>query len=358
MRIRFPVIAGIALFASLAGLCVPAFLAQKGKLANLLLILPDGPGTPRIDVQRIEEFSEKEFLVSYEITGAQRLSLPHAEFSVTVIGTTSAYAQFFGFSLIEGSFFSKQAWDGKLRHAVLNETAAHAVFGSGNISGNRFKMGNDTWLVSGVICDSDETNSRVYVPSSISGGETSSLLVLMQPSNGFDETYIKSGVKALGIQGAGYGFFNLGTQTRLLRERVVVCLLVFFGLLFLSFLRPLALKFFRSLGVLKAEREGHYMKEIFSKSPRLIARPALFSVGLLLLAAAALFLFLRTASICLPWQDIPSLAGLNPDLFYPHLLRLRNLEFASRILFAISAALLGVFICVLNVYLINDNKAS
>jgi frataxin-like iron-binding protein CyaY len=246
-----------------------------------------------------------------------------------------------GLPIPEGSFLSNQAWTGKQRHAVLNEKAAFTIFGSSKISGNRFRLRNETWIVTGVINDGDEDRSRVYVPSSIRGGEASAL-ALMSTGN-LDEAYIKNSVKTLGIRDGNFYYINLQTLCRLLWERAGIIPLLFFAFLFLSLLRPLIGRFREAWFTFKQELSLHYPGEIFQKSRKSVLMLVLFFLGLLFFPVLALLLFLYLASVCLPWQDIPSLTSLNLDLFYPHLVRIRNFEFISRIFFVLSLFFLALF---------------
>ena len=127
-----------------------------------------------------------------------KISLPHGEFQAVVIGTNSSYSRLLLSVISEGSFFSKQAWSGRQRHAVLNEEEAYTIFGSRCITGNLFKIQNETWLVNGVINDGNDEQSRIYVPSSINGGGAGELLALMT-DNGYNEAYIKNSIKTLGV---------------------------------------------------------------------------------------------------------------------------------------------------------------
>jgi hypothetical protein len=112
-----------------------------------------------------------------------------------------------------------------------------------------------------------------------------------------------------------------------------------------------------AFAVLKEELERRYSEQIFGENRKIIIRPVLYAMGLAVFPVIALFLFLRLASICLPWQDISSLAFINRELFYPHLQRLCNYELASRLLFFISLAVLGFLTASINV-LMNRNSVS
>jgi len=347
---------GIALFLCFGGLCVTAFLAEREGKENLLMVLPLRIGSPRIDVQKIEEFSQDEFLITYEIPGSERISLPNGNFPVTVIGTNESFPQILRLKMLEGSFFSKQAWTGKLRHAVLNEKAAFTIFGSSRVVDNRFRIRNETWLVTGVIDDGDDEYSRVYVPSSIQGAPASELLTLM--STGFDESYIKNSIKSLEIRESSFSFFNFGTQIRLLWERFLIIPLLFFAFLFLGLLQPFIVKFTKSLAALRAILDRHYTKEILSKNRKAALKPMALAIVILFLPSAALFLFLRIVSIVLRWQDIPSITALNRELFYPHLVRLYNFEMVSRFLFGFCLFFLACLIIFVIIEYYSRNKNS
>jgi len=336
----------------LGGLCVPAYLANWS--GDILLVLPIKKDSFKIDINKIEDFIGKEFLLTYEIPGSDRVSLSNGEYPVTLIGTNSCYYRVLGLQMIAGSFFSARDWEGKQRQAVLNEKAAFDIFGSSRIVGNRFKIRNEIWLVAGVINDGDDDRCRVYVPSSVRGGGADALMALTAPSGGIDEAYVKNSLKALGIQEAAYSFFNFGTIANLLWERVAVILLLLFALLFLSLLRPLTLKFRAAFAVFKGELERRYPVQLLKENRKAILKPALYAMGLVVFPVLVLFLFLRIASICLPWQDIPSLALIKRELFYPHLERLCDYEFASRVLFFVSLAGAGFLITGVN-GLLNKN---
>ncbi|MDR1804532.1 MAG: ABC transporter permease [Treponema sp.] len=337
MRVKLASLAAICVFLCLTGLCVTAFLAGEDR--DLFFVLPSETVSPRFDVQAIEEFSEKEFLLSYEIPGAERIGLTYAEYSATVIATNSSYPGILGLNMLEGAFFSKQAWTGKQRHAVLNKTAAFTIFGSGDIVGSRFRLRNDTWLVTGVISDGDEDKARIYIPSSVRGGETGALAVM----GGINEMYAKNGLKTLGIQEGNFSFINLGTQCRLLWERAEVTLLLFFAFLFLGIFKHLTAGFAEAATALKRDLSRLYPAELLRKNRGTVTRSVSFTLGMVLFPVMALFLFLRLASVCLPWQDIPSLSNLNPGFFFLRLSRIRVLKLISRFFFGFSLAFILIF---------------
>jgi len=346
----YSVVIIFVLILCIGGLCVPSSLAKWGR--DLLLVLPIEMDSPRIDINRIENFIEDEFLLTYEIPGSDRVNISSGEYAVTMIGTNSCYSCVLGLPVIEGSFFSARDWEGKQKQAVLNEKAAFDIFGSSRVVGNRFKIRNEVWLVAGVIKDGDDDRCRVYVPSSIRGGGADALLALT--SGGIDVAYVKNSLKALGIQEAAYNFFNFETIVNLLCERAVVIPSLFLALLFLSLLRLLALKFKAAFAVFKEELESRYPVQIIKENYKIMLKPMFYAMGLAIFPILALFLFLHIASICFPWQDILSLALIKRELFYPHLGRLCDYEFASRVVFFISLVVVGLFTMEINI-LLNKN---
>ena len=339
MRIKLLLVSGICLILFLAGLAILAFLAQRDR--DLFFILPVDSLSPRLNIEKIEDFSEKEFLLTYEILSFERVSLPHAEYPVTLVATNSRYAQILGLQMQQGSFFPRQAWTGRQKQAVLNEKAAFTIFGSNNIVGNRFRIRNETWIICGIISDGDEDRSRIYIPSSIRGGEAVSLA--LTSTRGLDEAYTINSIKNLGIREGDFIFFNMGTQYRLLLERTTRIPLLFLSFFFLNLLIPLAKSFKEAFISLKYDLNRFYWRDVFKKRRKSVLEFVCFSLSLLLFPALALYITLHLLSVFLLWQDIPSLTGLNFDFFSLHLERIKNFENISRIFFSLSLAFLGLF---------------
>ena len=345
MKIRWQLFIPVCLIALMISLCALAFLARHDR--NLLLALPKDISSRGADIFDLDEFSKNDFLLTYEIPYPDKFILPHAEFPVIVIGTTSSLQNILKYIMIEGSFFTYQAWAGKLKQAVLNEKAAFSIFGSNNVTGNRFKMKNDTWIVTGVIKDGDDDHSRVYIPSSVRGGEAFAFAMLSTDT--LDETMIKNGLKKLEIRESDFYFYNFYAQIRRLCERVEILILCFTGLLFLTFIRPLALISSRNIKDIKAELERSYPGDIFLRNKKLIVKTVITIFGLVLFPGLALALFINTAAICLPWQDLPSINKLSINYFHFHLERMYYIELFSRILFFITIGIICFLLILINV---------
>jgi hypothetical protein len=255
-------------------------------------------------------------------------------------------------SMLEGSFFTKQAWTSEQRHAVLNEEAAFSIFGSSQIVNNRFRIRNDTWLVTGVIRDGEDDKARIYVPSSVRGGEANALALVT--SDKLDEAYIKNSLKTLGIQENSFDFIDFSVRVRLFLERTLAIPLIFGIFLSFTLLKPLIITLIKALAALKKDLDQFYPAEILKKRQKAVARCILPGFGLVFFPILAIFLLINLISIWLPWQDIPSLAGLNKALFYPYIGWLADLETISLYLFIISLAVWGMFFIGIN-FIINKS---
>ena len=329
------VLCAMVLFLSVLALIITAFLAESKSIKNTLLITPSQIGIPGINISRIEEFTETDFLLTYEIKSQDRISLDYADFPVTVIAANSCYQQIKKYSMIEGAFFPKQSWTGKQKHAVLNEAAANAVFGSGNITGSLFKLRGETWLVTGVINDRDNDTSRVYIPSSITGGSANSFLALLSVSAGYDETLIINSLKKLGIHGTSYDFINLDTQRNCLFERAYIIFLFILCFVLIFIMLVFINKFIHAFLLLKKELNNHYFAQVFKRNIKVILKPVWLGFPLLLSPILALTLLLRAVSVILPWQDIVSLKGKR-EIFYPYVDTLYNFDAVSFFIFIFS----------------------
>jgi hypothetical protein len=344
LKIKAVIITALFLFLCVSGLFTVYFLLEKS--GNLFLVPPNTLRSPRIDINTIEEFSENEFILTYENPVPEKVSLPQGEHPVTLIGTNSSYPHIMGLPMSEGSFFSKQAWAGKLRHAVLNERAALIIFGSNQIVNNRFRIRNDTWLVTGVIRDGDDDTARIYVPSSVHGGEAAALALIS--SGRMDEAYIKNNLKALAIREDSFDFINFETFRRLFLERALTISVLFLIFLLLNTLIPLITIFRKTINTLKTELGWHYLAEILKKRQKTIIKLCFLVLGMICVPVSAVFLLIKRVAVWLPWQDIPSLSGINRDSFYSRLDMLTSLETASLSLFILSLAVLVIFFVCLN----------
>jgi len=333
-----PVTAAILLIC-IAGMAVIYFLSVSNK--NIFLILPNETSALKIDIDKIDDFNQNEFPLTYEIPGSERISLLQREYPVTITATTGAYRQILGLSMKTGSFFTAQAWTGKLRNAVLNEKAAFTIFGSINITGSSFRMRNETWLVTGVITDNDDEICRVYVPSSVIGGETNAMAA--NTTDKLDQTYLENSLKLLGIRNNNYDFYNFGIYNKLFLERILVIVLTALSLLLLSLLKPLISIFLRTFGSLKKDLGSFYIAEILKKMPGTVLRFILTTAGLIISPVLAIIFLIKLVSICLPWQDIPFIKILSQQPFYNQLAALQRLDLISLGIFILSLVITGVF---------------
>jgi hypothetical protein len=345
------IIAALGSFLCGAGLCVPAFIAGNTGLGDLFLAVPADIHAPKIEVQKIEGFCDEHFPLSYEIPEPGKALVPGAEYPVTLTGTNSHYPRILGYSMAEGSFFSEQARKGGGRHAVLNGKAAFDLFGSSRAAGCPLKIGDEFWIVTGVINDGDDENRRVYVPAR--DGKAAFLLTRRGAAGG-SASYIRDSLKSLGVYDGGFGFFDLGAEIRFFWERAAAALMLL-SCLFLSFLLPPALgqcgaAFLR----LRRELKNRYLPELF-RSGGLSLPKFLFSVlALPVCAGAVLFLLLRMLAVCIPWRDLPSLGSLDRRALYPGIAVFLNCGTASGILFWVFLASLAAVFVLLTITLVSS----
>jgi hypothetical protein len=327
------IITAFGLFLCGAGLCVPAFIAGTSGLGDLFLAAPADMYAPEIDLQKIERFCDEHFPLTYEIPGPEKAFILGVEYPLTLIGTNSRYPRILGYSMVEGSFFSRQAWKGAERQAVLNGKAAFDLFGSNRAAGSRVRIRNETWIVTGVINDGDDENRRIYVPSPVRGGKAVSLLARTDAAGESGVSYIRDSLKSLGVYEGGFVFFDMGAEIRFFWERAALALMLLSCLL-PACIFPLALeKCGAAFSRLRRELTKRYLPELFCSGGFTLLGFLFFLLALPACVGAILFLLLRILSICLPWQDLPSLAALDPRALYAGIALLRDCGTASGILF-------------------------
>jgi len=343
LKIKLLVISVICLFLCISVLCVTVFLAGNEK--NLLIALPNNIGSPKVNVYEIDDFNNNNFLLTYEILHSERVNLIYSEFPVTLAGTTSNYPQIMKYVMIEGSFFQNTAWTGKLKQAVLNEKAAFTLFGSNSVTGNRFKIHNDTWLVTGVIRD-NEDGCRIYIPSSVKGTEAGAFAMTI--SSQYDETYIKNSLKTIDVREGDFDFINFSAQLKRLQERIIVLLLVFTVILLLTVYIYLLTKTRNTGKILINELSVSYPAEILQKKRRLLMKSTIPVLGIVFIPVMILIIIISITGICLSWQDIVSIEKLNTGIFYYQLNKFYTLNMISQFFFIFFL----LIICVIFIYVL------
>ena len=345
LRIKAITILSVLSLLLIAALSMLALLAQPELYRNLLLVTPAVFSAPGFHPEKVEQLCEDEFLVTYEIPQAKTAEAVHSTRPITAIGTNSSYRNILGYTVLDGSFFTKTAWDAKQKYAVLNETAAYDIFGSINISGETLKINGETWLVAGVMRDGDEESPNVYLPSSVTGGQADSLLAFLDANAGVNEAYAKNAMKELGVNEANYNIVNLSSSALAYEERFSVARETAVCILILIFIRYQGIKLKNKLLDYKNRLKSKYLKELFAEN-RIDLIKAAGSVFLLISGVAAiLHILLQILEICLKWQTLPPASILlNEKSFQGRMAFLQDHYLLGTALFFISLVVLALIL--------------
>jgi len=292
----------------LAALFALSELSKREQYRGLLLVTPSGPAEPGLTPEKLDLFSEEEFLLTYELRQPAEAQAVQSKHPVTIVGTNSRYADVLGYIPLDGGFFTQTAQNEKSRHAVLNEAAACQLFGSIRISGNTIRLNDQTWLITGVIRDQEPENANIYIPASVLGGQADTLMVLMDDGI-FTQAYVKSALKSIGIHEGGYDFINLSKSASAFGERFSVA----WEFTLLSVMLTVVLGLFGwlrlNLSCYRLRMRELYLRELFLAYHTDFLKTA---GGCLLLAAGIwgmLMLSLQILETCLGWQELAPITG-------------------------------------------------
>lgn len=288
----------------LAAMFALACLSEQAGCKNLLMITARGISLGGESLEKVEELCEDEFLLTYEIPQNVTVKAVNSSRPATLIGTNSAYLDVMGYMLLDGSFFTKSAWDSKSRYAVLNETAAFSVFGSRNISGSKIQMNGEAWIVAGVIQDNDTENSNIYAPSSVTGGQTQALMALMGQKNGINKAYIINELKDIGVRETDSDFIDLSQAAYSFTERFWVSLKAAWCIAVIIFGKKGVLFIAKQLSAYKNKLRRAYMRELVAE--HLVGIVKTSAAALLLLAGfgTALYFMRQILETCLAWREM------------------------------------------------------
>jgi hypothetical protein len=332
--IRKTSVIAIALTALLlASLFALSRLADGQGYGSLLMAVPQSAGAPGLTPDRLEDFIEEEFLLTYEIPKPGAVQAVNKRHTVTAIGTNSHYVGLLGYANLDGGFFTGLAMETKQRHAVLNETAAFQIFGGVRITGQSLKLDGDSWIITGVIQDGDTENANLYIPSSVSGGQAQSVIALLDGT--ITEAYAKNALKSIGIHDSGFDFINLSRSAGIFTECFAVVLKAALSALLLTLAARARAGLLGRLRFLRSKLGEFYFRELATRYWADFLKSA---AGLLLFAggvAAMLLLSLQVLETCLAWQEVTWITGeLVVGDFGQKLIWLRNMQPLCFLLFA------------------------
>lgn len=300
-----PLVGTVALLLLLA----LGFLSLKlapAKWENLVLVTPKTFSSAGLNPDKIEDFCEDHFLVTYEIVRSGRLNNGQSDYSVTLIATNNCYPFLLHYPMLAGGFWSKSAYKGKERQLALNEKAASQIFGGNDIIGLTLEMDQESWLVTGVIQDGYEDEARAYLPSSRLGGNPKSLLAL----NNSTLASAISALKDLGVQETNYNIVDLKAAARQYREWCYLACFLIFCLVFAFGTRQGIGWLKAQLGLAREELHRLYPGEFFRFHRLLVLKSSAWLIALLAGAILVLVFLIRMLAIILRWRDLPLLKNM------------------------------------------------
>ncbi|MCL2059166.1 MAG: ABC transporter permease [Oscillospiraceae bacterium] len=397
-KIRALILLYIVAFAALLSLTVygQSSMRRFGQKSQLLAA-PQARGGAGVDIWDIEDIqTEESTLITYEIRAQVVAGAIRQDHRMNVIGANSSYNGVMGYPVANGGFFSKEAFLLGSREAVLNERAASALFGGGNLVGNSFILNNESWMVVGVIMDGDDGESNIYVPASSelisalsgaggagSGGVTAAntsvaadaLMVLQDGYSAADASLAIGKLAGLGFSDSSHTFLSLGKATAAFGEAAHMAQCFALALLLVMFAWRLALSAYHMVLADKAENETHAPVPTAPAAPAAdpvdsvgtvgtaslaspanltgpappnnsgrigrLARIVFYAISFFVLAIIALILARRIVETCITWQEIPMLmfsGATTQDAFYGRLIALGRSQSEAIALFAVSCA--------------------
>ena len=310
--------------------------ADNAQCDNLMMISAISEFSRGVSVKQLDELIEDEFLLTYEIICEESVKALNTSHLIEIKETNHAYASVLAYPVLDGSFFTEAAQKEKNRHAVLNEQAAHKLFGSVKATGNRISIKNETWIIVGVIRDAGDELAIIYIPRTDDNARVNTIMALMSVSH--TEAYLKSALKAVGIRDTAYEFISLAALAGAFNERFsVAALSLLFAVLFL-FAVHMYKRFYNSFNLLKAQKETLYISQIFAYNKTMLAIMLTRAVCAIAAVAMMLVISLKMLEIFLAWRDFTVMSEIAAKCFSQKGLWLYQNEIASVVLFWTSLA--------------------
>ena len=298
---------------ALAALFWLAMCALHMQYQELMLVVPYEYGALAYDVKEIEQISDEDVAVTYEIkSAAMARTVGSRQYPVTRVETNSCYDQLLGLQILEGSFFMEEAVRAGNRYAVLNNTAAYQLFGSYNIVGTTLELDGDMFLVIGVVKDQIKKEAAVYVPSGIISAPVHALLVKTEAA---PET-VRSSLMPLGMDESISRVIDLQAVSDFFRQQLLVgiCLCAFLLLTAFTYRRVWVIG--RHVRVLGNRGQTMYCSELIRASRKDLQKVARQIIMLLAGVAVMLLLLREVLEMVLGWNELIKQYKLLSDVFF------------------------------------------
>lgn len=321
------------------GLFSISFFVDQMHCEDLLLVMPTLSNASEISSKTLEKLSQESFLSSYEIRSMESLKVLNQKYPVALIKTNYAYPFLLEKRLSTGSFFTEQDQKRQKKMAVLNKTAAYAIFGNLNICGLRINILEETYTITGII-DDKEAENNIYVP--ITPLELNPNTFVVQIGERFKKNEIENKCIALGLERGDYHFIDLNRLSDLIHGVFYMGLKWLIIGLSLLCLRKKQIRLRESIEIIKSLSKQFYMGALLRYHLK-DALKVIFHLGeSLLIIVVILKLAQSSISFFLIWHNTTELPVLNGQSSFAQIyLEMRNLFFISHSL------LIGLFISII-----------
>jgi len=290
-------------------------LDQKG-LKNQLIVVPKFHTDVKVNVEKVEQLNENNFLLTYEVIKEGSIKFLNSRYNVFIKGTNYTYPHITGYSFAKGGFFTKSAQDQKKRSVVLNELAAFEIFGNNNIIGEKILLYDEPYTIVGVINDQDTENKNVYIPVTILSDSPTTVLTFIDSDNEITKEYIKNELKEIDVTDTSHDFINFAEIRSIIRERTMISVLLVSFTILIFILKVNTKKLINSYRDLKNLLMQHYFKDILRKKPDIIYGLLIRSFYIVFCLSTLSLIANNIFKMCINWNvDTSVLMKLNYESF-------------------------------------------
>lgn len=198
------------------------FWSQKLTLNERIAILPKVGEGVALSFKTIEEMNERKVDLTYVVESKEQVRFNKAPYKVTIKATNYMQSQLMNYPMLTGAFFNEVAQSQERKVMVLNEKAAHTIFGSTAIVGNDLIYQEEVYRILGVIKDDEEKELNVYLPITLSKGQPDSFVARLNSKSGLTKEVVINLFKQQGITKDNYEFISMANLSKSLVGRILV----------------------------------------------------------------------------------------------------------------------------------------
>ena len=276
----------LVVFVALAALLAAQGLryAPQAGAGGVQMCVPKAPNGEGFAPSALAEAFGERFVYTIESQSTAVLQTELRPVSVRLLSVNAMYPRVTGLRLVRGSFFTEASEAAQVRHIVLNEAAAFALFGNDNIVGLAITLNGQIYETVGVLQDG-VNEASAYVSAYLTDSAAQAVMALPDEATGVTAAHIRNAFMQIGVTNEIFYIIDIGGMNAMMPGKALflgTLVLVWAGI---AFAVVCFKRFGSGVAGIRASGQRYYVGELMRHEGGLVVCTAAW--GLLFFGLAA-----------------------------------------------------------------------